>query len=330
MLDAKNVALALAARRTTTGKGTIDRVRVTAPTEWGDDIPAIGTFLRDSEADLYNLYVVDPSEEQILRYSPAARRQRLPGQADRWLATARDVERHHLDVHRRRHLGRRRRRARALRVGQERGWEAEPARATSPAPRHAARTVRHRRRATEATGMIYGFDQANQRIVAFDKANGDVRRAVPARRRRHGWTDMRGLYVDAGVEDEPDDAGLDRQAASTRPCSRPSRTPRPPAPSAADARRPAAPADAASSRRPSPGRGAPVIPLRDANPTRRTPVVTLALIVACFVAFAIELRSPGERRRRGPRAASSDVGRRPRRPHRRRSIAAITWLDASR
>jgi membrane associated rhomboid family serine protease len=32
-----------------------------------------------------------------------------------------------------------------------------------------------------------------------------------------------------------------------------------------------------------------VIPLRDANPTRRTPVVTLALIAACFVIFAYEL-----------------------------------------
>jgi membrane associated rhomboid family serine protease len=32
-----------------------------------------------------------------------------------------------------------------------------------------------------------------------------------------------------------------------------------------------------------------VIPLRDRNPTRRTPLVTWALIGACFVAFAIEL-----------------------------------------
>ena len=32
-----------------------------------------------------------------------------------------------------------------------------------------------------------------------------------------------------------------------------------------------------------------MIPLRDANPTRRTPVVTLAFIVACFVVFAWEL-----------------------------------------
>ena len=32
-----------------------------------------------------------------------------------------------------------------------------------------------------------------------------------------------------------------------------------------------------------------MIPLRDKNPTRRTPIVTIGLIVACFVAFAIEL-----------------------------------------
>jgi membrane associated rhomboid family serine protease len=32
-----------------------------------------------------------------------------------------------------------------------------------------------------------------------------------------------------------------------------------------------------------------VIPLRDANPTRRTPVVTLALIAACVAVFAVEL-----------------------------------------
>jgi membrane associated rhomboid family serine protease len=32
-----------------------------------------------------------------------------------------------------------------------------------------------------------------------------------------------------------------------------------------------------------------VIPLRDRNPTRRTPIVTIGLIVACFAAFGLEL-----------------------------------------
>jgi membrane associated rhomboid family serine protease len=32
-----------------------------------------------------------------------------------------------------------------------------------------------------------------------------------------------------------------------------------------------------------------VIPLRDRNPTRRTPIVTIGLVAACFIAFALEL-----------------------------------------
>ncbi|MGZ4626406.1 MAG: rhomboid family intramembrane serine protease, partial [Kineosporiaceae bacterium] len=32
-----------------------------------------------------------------------------------------------------------------------------------------------------------------------------------------------------------------------------------------------------------------MIPLRDANPTRRTSVVTIGIVVACFVVFAYEL-----------------------------------------
>ncbi len=32
-----------------------------------------------------------------------------------------------------------------------------------------------------------------------------------------------------------------------------------------------------------------MIPLRDANPTRRTPIMTIAIMIACFVVFAYEL-----------------------------------------
>jgi membrane associated rhomboid family serine protease len=42
-----------------------------------------------------------------------------------------------------------------------------------------------------------------------------------------------------------------------------------------------------------------VIPLRDANPTRRTPVVTLGLIAACAIVFAVQL---------GMMADGGDVG----------------------
>ena len=32
-----------------------------------------------------------------------------------------------------------------------------------------------------------------------------------------------------------------------------------------------------------------MIPLRDANPTRRTPLITLSIVIACFVVYAGEL-----------------------------------------
>jgi hypothetical protein len=48
------------------GKGVTTKLRVANAASWGDDIRGIGTFLRDSSAGLYNFYVVDPSEEQIL------------------------------------------------------------------------------------------------------------------------------------------------------------------------------------------------------------------------------------------------------------------------
>src|SRR5690606_18611142 len=54
------------------GAGTITRVRVNDSASWGDDIRGIGTFLRNADAGLYNLYVIDPSAEQILAYAPAA------------------------------------------------------------------------------------------------------------------------------------------------------------------------------------------------------------------------------------------------------------------
>ena len=65
-----------------------------APRRWGDDVIGIGTFLRDAgRSGLYNLYVVDPSEQQIQAYSPAADGGGFPAKPTGWLATARDVRR---------------------------------------------------------------------------------------------------------------------------------------------------------------------------------------------------------------------------------------------
>jgi hypothetical protein len=46
-------------------------LKVSTSASWGDDILAIGTFLKNKSEGLYNLYVVDPSTQQILAYAPA-------------------------------------------------------------------------------------------------------------------------------------------------------------------------------------------------------------------------------------------------------------------
>ena len=74
-----------------TGKGTLTKPTLEGGASLGDDILGINTFLRPGTRGLYNLYVVDPSEQQIRLYSPAADGGGFPNKPSAWLATARDV-----------------------------------------------------------------------------------------------------------------------------------------------------------------------------------------------------------------------------------------------
>ena len=53
------------------GKGTLVRLRVRDGELWGSDVAIISGFAADEGTGLYRLYVVDPSARQILRYTPA-------------------------------------------------------------------------------------------------------------------------------------------------------------------------------------------------------------------------------------------------------------------
>jgi hypothetical protein len=52
------------------GAGTLRAITVRGRADWGDDVIDVATF--DRGAEVYNLYVLDPSQEQLLRYTPAA------------------------------------------------------------------------------------------------------------------------------------------------------------------------------------------------------------------------------------------------------------------
>ena len=201
MVDAKNVIWRWRPANAT-GKGTITRVRVNGATEWGDDVIAIGTFIRDAEANLYNFYVADPSAQQVLRYSPAADGSGFPNNPNKWLSSDRDItgitamyidgDIWLADS------------GQMLRLvnGNSAGWSASaPGDAIlRDEPSYELIASGSERR----TGTIYGFDADNRRVVALAKANGSYLAQYRLAAGADDWADLRGWYVEAGLEGAPD------------------------------------------------------------------------------------------------------------------------------
>jgi hypothetical protein len=183
------------------GKGTLSKVKVNGSSQWGDDVTAIGTFLRDADRGLYNLYVVDPSEEQIRAYPPANDGSGFPAKATGWLATARAVDR-----------------MTAMYVdgdifiteagvlerftrGKSDGWEA-----TVPEDsllRPSPDLVMVSGATDQREGAVYAFDRRNDRVLAFDKASGDFVAQYRLAGGLPDWGDLRGMYIIAGIDEAP-------------------------------------------------------------------------------------------------------------------------------
>ena len=190
-----------------TGRGTLVRIPVRDGASWGNDIVAIGTFDKNADLGLYNLYVVDPSEQEVLAYSPSADGSGYPAAANRWLAAARDVSTFtslYIDgdlfvcdagVVRR------------FVSGRSEGWTAAPPggnysaadAARRPAPAYRLVTSGSDRR----TGSLYAYDPTSARIVAFDKASGTFQQQFRIAAGGSDWADVRGFVVRPGQGDGP-------------------------------------------------------------------------------------------------------------------------------
>jgi len=203
ILDDKNVVWRWRPANTS-GKGTLNRFPsgVSGSSEWGDDILAIGTFIRDPEANLYNFYVVDPSAQEILRYSPAADGSGFPASPTPWLTAKRDVSgitSMYIDGDVYLADG-----GALMRLvnGSAAGWSATaPGDAiVRPAPDFKLIASAADRR----TGTLYGYDAPNLRVIALSKLNGDFLGQFRLGQGAQGWSDMRGFYVEPGAESEPD------------------------------------------------------------------------------------------------------------------------------
>ncbi len=187
------------------GHGTLRKVNVTESSSWGDDIRAIGAFVRNADQGLYNLYVVDPSGKQILVYTPAFDGGGFPGDPSGWLAAPQDVATTEAmaidgDIY----LSRSGTINRFVRGGNT-GWKpGDPGDGLlRPAPVYSL-AVTGADKSTVETRYVYGYDKANQRVLALSKDNGSVVGQYRLAGDAPGWSDLRGMYILAGTETEPD------------------------------------------------------------------------------------------------------------------------------
>jgi hypothetical protein len=186
------------------GQGTLNRFPsgVAGSAEWGNDIVSIGTFIRDSEANLYNLYIVDPSRQQIRAYTPAADGGGFPRDSNDRLSAPRDLSKvtdMYIDGDIWIVDDGKIERVANLKIDD---WEAaspgDDVLRGKPSYRFVASATARRE------GTIYAYDPMNQRVVAVSKLNGTFQQQYRLAGGDTGWQDLRGWYVEPNVAGEPD------------------------------------------------------------------------------------------------------------------------------
>jgi len=232
------------------GHGTLGLIVMNHSVTWGNDIRDVETYVHNADAGLYNLYVVDPSSKQILRYAPAADGSGFPSDPTGYLATAQDVsgfEQLFIDgdiyalststV------------TRFVNGRPDAGFTLDtPPDDQDLRPGHDYRLMTAS--ATRGLGTVYVYDATHSRIVAFDKATGAYVGEYIAAEGTPKFQDVRGMFLlDPGGGKTPSIVWVTKdrlmvtllQPAATGAAASPS-----PSPSPRATKRPAA------TRRPSP------------------------------------------------------------------------------
>ena len=151
------------------GKGTLVKLRVRDGELWGSDVKIISGFAADEGTGLYRLYAVDPSARQILRYAPAPDGTGYPAPPTGYLinpTSLASVEALAIDGDLylsqngaiRRYVG-----------GAVDEWT--PADPGDGALRSAPQISFIFSAGASRTGVIYGWDNTNQRMLAYSKGS---------------------------------------------------------------------------------------------------------------------------------------------------------------
>ncbi|HEX2756144.1 MAG TPA: hypothetical protein VHM48_11805 [Candidatus Limnocylindrales bacterium] len=187
------------------GHGTTTKVKVVGAAGWGDDVTAVGTFLRDKRALLYNFYIVDPSRRNIFAYPPGSDGNGYPSNAQPRLTVDRDVSKitellidgdifavDNGSI------------TRFVR-GQSEGWQVQAPGTAAFAPggdtllRPAPVYAQIASASEKQTGLIYAWDRVSGRVVAYDKAKGTFVSQYRLAGGSPAWQDVRGMYVVLGA-----------------------------------------------------------------------------------------------------------------------------------
>jgi hypothetical protein len=173
------------------GAGTLAVITFRGTTDWGDDVIDIAAF--DRSAESYNLYIADPSEQQILRYAPAADGSGYPGNpigyltapaslaavrqvmvdGDVYFLLAGDVERYQ--------------------SGSKQGFSLTPPEDTDLRPRVDFRLFTGS--AARRSGVLELWDASNGRVIEFSKRTGEYIQQWVVSGSQASFSDVRGVYI---------------------------------------------------------------------------------------------------------------------------------------
>lgn len=181
----------------TSGKGTLVKIMVKGSASWGNDIRAIATFVANYGAALYKLYIVDPSEQNIMVLDPSADGSGYPSKPHGRLPTDRPVDGiTDLLIDGDIYVAEN---GQVERVIPASGWQPKLPSDTSLRP-----TSRYTLLASPAlangnpsrgVGALYAFDAINHRIVAFSKSNGSYIEQYQLAGGDDAMRDLRGMVV---------------------------------------------------------------------------------------------------------------------------------------
>jgi serine/threonine protein phosphatase PrpC len=177
------------------GHGTLGAVAMNHSETWGSDVTDVETFVENADAGLYNLYVVDPSSQQILRYEPAADGSGFPTAPTGYLATATDVsgiEQLFIDgdIYT----------LATDTVTRFVNGRPDPSFTLAVPPDDQNLRPGHHyglltASATRGQGTLYVYDATWNRVIAFDKATGAYQSQYIALTDTPAFADLRGMFL---------------------------------------------------------------------------------------------------------------------------------------